>query len=1136
MTVFLQHARRLLSEGTGWAGLSGDALGFVLGDLAATGRWLVVCDEPDAAERVLRGIRFFHPRPTHVVRFPADDVRPYDGFSADPSIIRQRLRTLHRVASGKDVVVVAPSTALLQRVPDSAARERGTRLLNTGDSLDRDELTAWLTAGGYLAAAAANAPGLFAVRGDIVDVWPTGGRRPVRIDFWDDEIEELRRFDPETQRTVERMSRTTILPAREERLDEPALQRLRVELGRLATAQARGRRLRRRVIEELSSGIRFSGLEAWLPALVSTEAPLQQLAGLTTIVVHPDEVGASLREAERRIHSRYGDLDDDERPLVPPDERYVPAASVLDVLAQAHAVHEFATPGVSADLGTRPVDGFGVRATELGPVAKKITELAGNGMRVGLVVREGRRVDMLLEMLANHGLHPRTASDPHDIPTETVSLLVGDLPRGFIAESSGWAFIPSTALFGGQAGARKRRQSHTFFDVSVRNVAQLKDGDFVVHRIHGLGLYRGLHRLNLQGAEQDFVALEYRGGDRMYLPVTQLAQLSQYSPSRAKPKVQLDRLGGATWQKRTGKVRDSLLNMAAELLAVYAKRELASREAYQEAGDLYRSFVARFPHDETPDQAAAITAVEADLDQDEPMDRLICGDVGFGKTEVAMRAAVRVVESGKQVAILCPTTVLAFQHSRTFKERVGDLPIRVEMLSRFLTPAQTKDVLSRLKSGEIDVVVGTTKMLGRSVKYRDLGLLVIDEEHRFGVRQKERLKAMRADVDVLSMSATPIPRTLEMALSGIRDMSIIATPPAERLAVRTTTSRLTRTRVRDAILHELQRDGQVYFVHNRVQDIDVVADRLREWVPEASFGVAHGQMSNDELERVLVDFIEQRFHVLVCSAIVESGVDLPNVNTMIVNRADLFGLAQLYQLRGRVGRASVRGNCILVTPEEMTRDARKRVRVILEASQLGAGFQVASADLELRGGGNLIGDAQSGNIDAVGYEMWLELLAEAVRDARGRHERAQIEPEVSVPVPSFIPDDYIRDVPDRLGWYKQLSSVSTLPGLDSLLEQLENLNGELPPEAQNLGGLTATRLYCQKLGFTRCSWLKVRVVFELHEHADSRDAIRRLVDDHPRRFELSPDGNTFTARFTPQESNRPFRFLRWLFVQLTKAE
>ena len=1140
-TGSLDDAGRLLDSGFGLAGLGGDALAFVLARVAAAGRWLVVVDGEDRADQLVRGLEFFHPHPDRIERFPADDNRPYDGFSADPALPRQRLKALEKVDRGGEVVVVTTARALLQRVPDVSVRRAGTRVLEVGDRMDRDDLAAFLSNAGYLATTRADEPGRYVVRGDVVDVWPVGGRAPIRVDLFDDEVERLRRLDPKTLVPEKSGKRVTFLPAAEERIDAPALERALVELGRWVSEQGSGTVRRRQVIEEWKSGIRFSGLQDWLPALVPTVAPLSALADLRRVVLYPDDVTTALRDFEQTVLRRYEALEEEERPLVPPSARYVAVREVSDALAGANEILELPSDR-APDLGARGTDELAVRGSDLGPVVARIQALAEADVRVALVSKDDDRGSRLLELLDPHGLHPVRVKSPFAIEPGKVSLLTGDLPRGFVAPDSGWVFVPVSALFGTPRRSSADR-AHALWDTGVTSMAQLKEGDPVVHRLHGVGLYRGLTRIELQrGIEQDFVKLEYRDGDLMFLPVASLEQLSRYTASSSDTAPTLDRLGGQTWARRKGRVRDNLLSMAQDLVRLYAQREVAVRPAYPDRGPRYVAFEARFPYQETPDQQIAIEAVMDDLSRPYPMDRLICGDVGFGKTEVSMRAAMRVVEGGRQVAVLCPTTVLAHQHLRTFRERFASDPgIRVGMWSRFTTPTELDALQKGLADGTTQIVVGTTSLLGRGVRFADLGLIVIDEEHRFGVKQKDRLKRMRSEVDVLSLSATPIPRTLQLAMSGVREMSLIATPPPQRLAVRTSLARLTEARTRDVITSEIERGGQTWFVHNRVESIGKVADQLREWVPQARIAVAHGQMDDDALERVLVDFVDKKYDVLVCTAIVESGVDLPNVNTMLIDRADLLGLAQLYQLRGRVGRGDRRATCILLTPEETTPEARKRMRVIVENQSLGAGFHVASADLELRGGGNILGAAQSGNIDQVGYETWVEILDEAVHHARGELDRERIDPEIEVPVAAFIPDNLVKDNDERLLWYRRIGNAPTSAAVERVLDELEGEHGDLPEQARNLGDLVTTRLLCRELGIVRCAWLKVRVVLELHPSSNLHGKrLASALQRNPKRLVVDKqlDGHvvTLSVRFTPSEAERPFRYLRWVFAQLSRGD
>jgi transcription-repair coupling factor (superfamily II helicase) len=1129
--AFLQDARAVFERGLDWSGLAGDSLAFALATAHGHKPWLIVTDEPDEAERLVLGLKFFLREGKRVMLFPADDSRPYDGFSPSSRLGAQRGAVLDAVAEQEAVLVVAPARALLSRIPSRVARRESVVALHVGLEIDRDELVRRLLAAGYLSTAKVAHEGCLAVRGDLVDVWPSLRARPVRIDFFDDEIEGIRELEPGETGTRRALESLRIVPAREVRLDPQSVERLAVVLNQEVERQDRGVPLRRRVIEDAKQGIWFSGIEDYLPAFLETQSPLEAFDALEKVVVSPDDVAAVLREFERSAASRWTDQEADERPLLPPSARYEAASTVLEALAGARNVWSFTAGDRAVQFDARPVESLSVRGGELGPVASKLKRFAADELRIGLVAQSAERATALTELFAPHDLALAGAASPWLMPQGRVALLVGTLQSGFIAPDSGWAFIPASAIFGRKRRSTEWDRANAFFEAALTSTTQLKERDYVVHRRHGVGRYQGMRRIAVGEGAQDFVCLEYLRGDQLLLPVTRLGQISRYRASSDKTKVRLDRLGGATWERRTKKVRDSLFQMANELLRLYAKRELATREVFEESGSQYKAFEGSFEFQETPDQLSAIAAVQEDLGAPQPMDRLLCGDVGFGKTEVAMRAAMRVVEGGKQVAVLCPTTVLAYQHYQTFTSRFEGFPVNIGMLSRFNSPAETRKVLGAVATGGVDIVIGTTSILGREVSFVDLGLVVIDEEHRFGVRQKERLKKLRASVDILSMSATPIPRTLQMAMGGLRDMSIMATPPRDRLSVRTSVAKMTETRVRDAILEEVSRDGQAFFIHNRVETIARMTERLEGWVPGVRFGFAHGQMDSSRLEKVLVDFVRGEIQVLVCTSIVENGVDIPNVNTMLVHRADQFGLAQLYQLRGRVGRSSVRARCVLFAPEEITRDARKRLRVLVENTELGAGFQVASADLEIRGGGNLVGAAQSGNIDAVGFETWVELLAESVAVARGEQERSQIDPELTIPVSAFIPDGFIRDSGERLSWYRRFSRAR-VDEIEGLLDHFEEEFGEAPEEVRNLAGMVEVRLQCVKYGILRCHWLKVRAILNLVEEGD-RAPFEQLVAAYPKRFRWAKkDQSSLELRFTPRESSKPFHYLRWVFAQL----
>jgi transcription-repair coupling factor (superfamily II helicase) len=1133
---FLQDPQRTGTQTTPWAGLGGDALAFALSHLAP-GKRLIVVDGSERAERLVRGLRFFSEE-VRVCMFPEDDGKPYDGFSRDPSLAQQRTEALEAAEGAENLWVVATARALQHVVPSAAARASAAMTVAVGEELERDQLIGWLQSVGYLGCGRVETANTFAARGDVLDLWPAGVRTPLRIEFFDDEVECIRTLDPTTGRPGAGPKTLKIRASREVRLDEESVARLHSELGKRVAEQKRGVTLRRRVIEDLKSGIRFSALEDYLPGLVECEPPMTTFGKLEVLVDAPDDVAAALRDFEDLAQQRWDTYDDEERALITPKERYASASSVLEALSDSRPIFRLAAESAEAiDFEAEPSSSFALRGNELGPVVRSLFALADEGLRVGLVVDGERRARTLQELFNPHVGNVAEVASFADIPAGKVRVVRGDLSRGFVCRASNWALIPTSALFGAKR-TRATERAHVLFTKGLKSTEQMRMGDAIVHRTHGVGRYRGLQRLEVSGAMQDFVELEYRDGDLLYLPVTRMDVLCRYTPARSDAAVKLDKLGGQTWERKKGKVRDNLLEMAQELLSLFADRELAERSPYSQKGPLYAAFEEQFPHVETPDQLTAVEAVLQDLSESTPMDRLICGDVGFGKTEVAMRGVMRVVEGGGQVAVLCPTTVLAHQHLRTFRERFRGLPVRIEMLSRFVSPADGKKVRSALKDGRVQVVVGTHALLSSSVRFDNLRMLVIDEEHRFGVRQKERFRKIRSEIDVLALSATPIPRTLQMALSGVRDMSVMATPPRDRLSVRTTVCQASETRVRDAIRQELRREGQCYVIHNRVESIARYAERLREWVPEARVGVAHGQMNVDQLENVLVGFIERRIDVLVCTSIVENGIDLPNVNTMLIDRADRFGLSQLYQLRGRVGRSDVRASCLLMVPEDVTRDARRRLRVLVENTELGSGFQVAAADLEIRGGGNLLGAAQSGNIDQVGYETWVELLSEAVNEAKGRAERQEIEPEVKMPVSAFIPEGIIPDVPTRLEWYRRFSTASKSAQLEIVHEDWQLEFGDLPPEVQALSDLASVRMRCKELAATHCAWLKVRLLITLHPNAPlSHEALTAWAAKYPKRISVNGavgDERKISVRFTASESQKPLRFSLWVLAQLAQ--
>ncbi len=1124
-------------------GLPGGAAAAALSRLARDRPLLAVTATAEEAEVLAAGLRFYAGPAAHLL--PADDCPPYEGLSPHPAIPRARIAAL-RALRGPPAAVVAPAAALLQRVPAPAVLA-GLRVA-PGDIVDPAELARQLSERGYLSVGRVEDPGSAALRGDRLDVWPAGAERPVRVEFFDDEVEQIRSFDPSSQRSLAELEAVDLPPAREEPTGAAALRRAGAWLSeRVEALGGAGLPRRRRVLDDLRAGIRFGGCELYLPALCETVAPLDYAAGARLVLLGDlPALRRALDKQHQRILGRWEARGSTLHPLAPPELRWLEPAEVAAGLERGTRVLPLAAEGGREviDMGCRDGRSLSPTGGDLSVPAGVIGDWLARGWRVALAVEGRVRAERISLMLAPHGLQPvRTEHrDPDRWRPGVLSLILGDLPEGFHAPEQQLAAVSADVIFGEKihvrAPGRRRSLGQAARDAGIGSFAQLGEGDLLVHQRHGIGRYLGLRTLDLGEGPRDLLLLEYRGGDRLYLPVHRLDQVSRFRSGDAAGRTRLDRLGGETWAARKQKVRDGVLALAHELIRLEASRRSSSGRAYAGTSDRFRRFEEAFPYTETPDQLAAIEAVLADLAKTEPMDRLIVGDVGFGKTEVAMRAAMRVAEGGQQVVVLCPTTVLAYQHARTFRERFAGTGVQIGLLSRFNSPAEQRRVKRGLREGSLHIGVGTTGLLGRGVRCKDLGLVIVDEEHRFGVAQKQRLKRLRADVHYLAMSATPIPRTLHMALSGIRSFSTIATPPVDRLPVRTHLATFSPERIRTDVMRELSRGGQVFIVHNRVASIEVLAERVRQIVPEARVATAHGQLEPRALERALVDFVEGETQVLVCTAIIESGVDMPAVNTILVNRADTFGLAQLYQLRGRVGRSHRRGYCTLLVDEgrELSPEAMRRLRVLQEHTDLGSGFAIASADLDIRGAGDLLGRSQHGHIQAVGFETWVELLEDAIAEARGQSERERLDPEVELGRPALLPESYVPAVEERLLFYRRLAMARDVEAVRAVMEELEDRLGEPPPEALALGRLLEVRCRCRALGIRRLSWLKVRVVLELSAHTRVPERrIEELLGQYPGRLQRLRSG-ALAAQFTPEEARRPFLFVHWLLGLLERPE
>jgi transcription-repair coupling factor (superfamily II helicase) len=1120
------------------AGLPGGAASYAIA-AAADAATLVVVPSPEDADKMAREIAFHAPGlPTMVL--PPDDVRAYEGLSPHPDLVLQRIAALTLLQGKVPAVVLASARAVCHRVLSSAALIGLTETLRVGDRITPSVWVEGLIQRGYRSTHKVDEPGLVSARGAVVDIWPTGAEQPARIELFDEDVEDIRTLDPVSQRSTSSLAELRIPPAREAVPTASALSRATAHTAEVVDTLGAGHTARRSALEELRGGLWFPGAEDLLPALYDLVCPSTYAERL--VVVEPDEVQRLGQHFSELAIGRWELRSEENRVPVRPQDRYTPPGRLAEVLAGATCIVPLASDE-SVDFGAQDNRSMQVGKGDLAPVAGQLQDWAEAGLRVVLVVSSSAESERLMALLVPHGIVPQ-AMDTGQLPTlGEIGMWTGDLPRGFHCESSQLALVTMGELFGEKRPPR--RVARALKDAALGSVVELKVGGLVVHIRHGVGRFERLKRIELDGLVQEYAEVHYRGDDKLYLPVTRLDELYRYrAVGNAKPR--LDRLGGETWDKKKSKVRDRILAMAHTLLAQHAERAVRPGHAYEGLPPLYHQFVQTFPFEETPDQQAAIDEVLHDLAQPTPMDRLVVGDVGFGKTEVAMRAAMRVVLGGRQVAILCPTTVLSFQHLETFKKRFSGLPVRVALLSAFRSAAERGVVLDAAAAGEVDILIGTTSILGRQLRFAQLGLVIVDEEHRFGVKQKSKLKQLLAGgggdpVDYLAMSATPIPRTLHMALSGLRKVSLMATPPEGRRSVQTRVTAFDPGTIRDDILAELKRGGQVFFVHNRVQSIHSMARFIEKLVPEAKVVVGHGQMDKRQLERTLVDFIQRKTTVLVCTTIIESGVDIPSVNTMIVNRADRLGVAQLYQLRGRVGRSHVRARCTFLMPKNQTlnKAAMLRLRALQEHTELGSGFALATRDMEIRGSGTLLGDAQHGHIQAVGLDTYVELLEEAIASAKGELAATRLDPEIEVPVPCLLPESYMPELDDRIAAYRRLSAARSTAEVRALIGAWEETWGEPPPEVLNLGWSAETKVRCRDLGIQQIRWMQVRVSldFAVHTQVDP-DGLVALVGQQSERFSLSvvprtePPVSRLMVRFSPEEGRWPFRFIHWLLGRL----
>ncbi|WP_374431312.1 transcription-repair coupling factor [Ideonella dechloratans] len=1039
----------------------------------------IVTAEPGDAQRLAEEMAFFAPG-LRVAVFPDWETLPYDTFSPHQDLISERLATLWRIHSGTVDVVLLPATTALTRLAPPSFLAGTTFQFKQKTKLDEAALKSQLTLAGYSHVSQVVSPGEYAVRGGLIDLFPMGSPVPYRVDLFDNEIDSIRTFDPDSQRSLYPVPEVQLLPGREFPMDETARQRFRERW----REKLEGDPTKSRIYKDIAQGIATAGIEYYLPLFFDETATIFDYLGPQANLVLHGEVDEALQRFWTDTRERHRFLQHDpERPILPPEAIYL---KVEEFFSRTGAHATLALRGSEPVDWARPLPDVSVSRGATEPLAALEKHLDSTPHRVLLMGESEGRRESLLELLRDHKIQVPTVETLADFLAgdEKVAITAAPLTAGFFWHEPeaqlAVQFITESELFASAPGTRRRRKQEqtSNVDALIKDLSELKLGDPVVHSAHGIGRYQGLVSIDtgLEGPSE-FLHLEYADKATLYVPVSQLHLISRYTGVSAE-EAPLHKLGSQQWDKARRKAAEQVRDAAAELLNIYALRAAREGMAHRFSPHDYEAFAASFGFEETPDQQAAIHAVIQDMISPRPMDRLVCGDVGFGKTEVALRAAFVAVHAGKQVALLAPTTLLAEQHYQTIVDRFGKWPVKVAELSRFRSAKEVKVALEGIADGTIDIVVGTHKLLSKEVQFKRLGLLIIDEEHRFGVRHKEAMKALRAEVDVLTLTATPIPRTLGMALEGLRDLSVIATAPQRRLAIKTFVRNEGKSVIREAVLRELKRGGQVYFLHNEVETIENRRQALAELIPEARIGVAHGQMPERELERVMREFTTQRFNVLLCSTIIETGIDVPSANTIIISRADKFGLAQLHQLRGRVGRSHHQAYAYLLVPdvEGLTKQASQRLTAIQEMEELGSGFYLAMHDLEIRGAGEVLGDNQSGNMMEVGFQLYNEMLAEAVRALKNGEEPDLLSPhsavfgaatEINLHTPALLPDAYCGDVHTRLNFYKRLATAEKPEQLDRLLEEITDRFGKLPAQGQALFDTHRLRIQAKPYGVVK---------------------------------------------------------------------
>jgi len=1096
------------NEGIWLKGLSGSSKSLILSSLTEDfpTTFLLILPSQDEAEAMFHNLVTFGSK--DVLFFPHWPNFIFDGTLIPKRITAERIHCLEKLMKKEDCIIITSVRAIMHKIIPKERFESAFFDLQIGDEIILEDVLNELTCAGYRRVNMVESKGEFAVRGGIFDIYPLTYDEPIRIELFGDEIESIRKFDIATQRSVDELDSVTISPTQEVIPSPEAIRNLEAALdknGLLHLSKFQSQKQIRNEMDEMidkfEQGIEVEGMEAFLPIFYSSlDLLLDYIPQHAKVALV--EPSWSYREASillDQMEKLYEKKIDNEQFILPPSYMFEDFDSIMNVLKARKAFYITTASNPLNDFNELQVVDFNMSPLSLheGNLQYTLNEMRRwneEGNKINVFCDNIKQTERMENILVEHDL------------TTGFSVNVGAISEGFIAKTMGQVIISDDEIFARQR-KRIRRRIKFKEGAPILSLVDLKEGDYVVHVIHGIGIYDGIKRIEVDGKQQDFLKINYAANDILYVPTYQIDMVQKYVGGKDDVKLRLHRLGTATWKRTKERVKKSVEDLAKELIQLYATRQATPGYAFSSDHTWQEEFEAAFPYDETPDQLKVTEEIKVDMEKPRPMDRLICGDVGYGKTEVAMRAAFKCLMDAKQVAVLVPTTVLAQQHFRTFSERFSDYPIKIEMLSRFRTQKDAKEVKKGLLEGKVDIVIGTHSLLGKSVKFKDLGLLIIDEEHKFGVKHKETIKQIKKTVDVITMTATPIPRTLHMALSGVRDLSVINTPPENRLPVETFVMGYNTDIIRDAILKELDRSGQVFFVHNRVQGIESVAKSIQDIVPEARIAIGHGQMSERRLERVMMDFVDYEYDVLVCTTIIESGLDISNANTILINRADALGLAQLYQLRGRVGRDRYRAYGYLFYPRDraITENAEKRLRAIEEYTDLGSGFKIALRDLGIRGAGNILGAEQHGHIISVGYDMYSKLLDEAVKKLSGEEVQEEFETKISIGVDAFLPDKYVPDSRQKVALYKKIAAISTSEDRKELEDELVDRYGEIPEPVYKLLEIAEMKQCANKLGIDAiiAGENSVKISFDAEKTKVDPHGLIQLINQN-RRLRLLP--------------------------------